>query len=47
MSPVTGIFTHFPVSDENNYGKGRLESECARLSEIFESAVRDRHAFDG
>ena len=35
MSPVTGIFTHFPVSDENNYGKGRLESECARLSKIL------------
>lgn len=35
MSPVTGIFTHFPTSDEDNYGKGRLESECARLSEIM------------
>ncbi|MBQ7066961.1 MAG: hypothetical protein IJN92_09075 [Lachnospiraceae bacterium] len=35
MSPVTGIFTHFPSSDENNYGKGRLESECARLSEVL------------
>ena len=35
MSPVTGIFTHFPSSDENNYGKGRLESECARLGEIM------------
>ena len=35
MSPMTGIFTHFPVSDEDNYGKGRLESECARLSEIL------------
>lgn len=35
MSPVTGIFTHFPASDENNYGKGRLESECARLGEIM------------
>lgn len=35
MSPVTGIYTHFPSSDENNYGKGRLESECARLSEIL------------
>lgn len=35
MSPVTGIFTHFPTSDENNYGKGRLESECARLGEIM------------
>lgn len=35
MSPVSGIYTHFPASDENNYGKGRLESECARLSEIM------------
>ncbi len=35
MSPVSGIFTHFPSSDENNYGKGRLESECARLGEIM------------
>lgn len=35
MSPVTGIFTHFPSSDEDNYGKGRLESECARLSDIM------------
>lgn len=35
MSPVSGIYTHFPSSDENNYGKGRLESECARLSEIM------------
>lgn len=35
MSPVTGIFTHFPSSDENNYGKGRLESECARLGSIM------------
>lgn len=35
LSPVSGIYTHFPTSDENNYGKGRLESECARLSEIM------------
>lgn len=35
ISPVTGIFTHFPSSDEDNYGKGRLESECARLSRIL------------
>lgn len=35
MSPVTAIYTHFPSSDENNYGKGRLESECARLGEIM------------
>lgn len=35
MSPVSAIFTHFPSSDENNYGKGRLESECARLGGIM------------
>lgn len=35
MSPVSGIYTHFPSSDESNYGMGRLESECARLSEIM------------
>lgn len=35
MSPVSNIFTHFPSSDENNYGKGRLESECARLGAIM------------
>lgn len=37
LSPVTGIYTHFPASDENNYGKGRLESECARLGEIMKN----------
>lgn len=35
MSPVRCIFTHFPASDEDNYGKGRLESECARMSQIL------------
>jgi len=35
MSPVSGIYTHFPASDKDNYGKGRLESECARLSAIM------------
>lgn len=39
MSPVSGIYTHFPTSDENNYGKGRLESECARLGTIMEVLV--------
>lgn len=37
MSPVTAIYTHFPASDEDNYGKGRLESECARMGEIMQS----------
>ena len=35
MSPVRCIHTHFPTSDEDNYGKGRLESECARMSQIL------------
>lgn len=35
MSPVTCIYTHFPTSDEDNYGKGRLESECARMGAIM------------
>lgn len=37
MSPVSCIYTHFPASDENNYGKGRLESECARLGDIMKN----------
>lgn len=41
MSPVSNLFTHFPSSDENNYGKGRLESECARLSEILKKVTKD------
>lgn len=35
LSPVRCIFTHFPTSDEDNYGKGRLESECARMSDAL------------
>lgn len=41
ISPVTNIFTHFPASDENNYGKGRLESECERLGEILDRITED------
>ena len=44
MSPVTGIYTHFPTSDEDNYGKGRLESECARISAIL-PRLRDTGLF--
>ncbi|MDE6698793.1 MAG: hypothetical protein K2J91_04875 [Lachnospiraceae bacterium] len=36
ISPVHGIYTHFPSSDENNYGKGRLEYECDKLSKILD-----------
>ena len=41
ISPVDGIYTHFPSSDENNYGKGRLESECSRLSITLDKAGKD------
>ena len=36
ISPVDGIFTHFPTSAEDTIDKGRLGEECARLDEIFE-----------
>lgn len=41
ISPVSNIFTHFPASDENNYGKGRLESECDRLSKTLSQITED------
>lgn len=41
ISPVDNIFTHFPSSDENNYGKGRLEFECDKLSKILDKVNKD------
>lgn len=35
LSPVDGIFTHFPTGSEDTIDKGRLGEECARLDEIF------------
>lgn len=35
ISPVDGIFTHFPSDAEDTIDKGRLGEECARLDEIF------------
>ena len=35
ISPVDGIFTHFPSGAEDTIDKGRLGEECARLDEIF------------
>lgn len=35
ISPVDGIFTHFPNDAEDTIDKGRLGEECARLYEIF------------
>lgn len=36
ISPVDGIFTHFPTDAEDTIDKGRLGEECARLDEIFD-----------
>ena len=38
ISPVSGIFTHFPTGAEDTLDKGRLGEECARLREIFDAA---------
>lgn len=35
VSPVDGIFTHFPTGSDDTIDKGRLGEECARLDEIF------------
>ncbi len=37
ISPVDGIFTHFPEGADDTIDKGRLGEECARLREIFDS----------
>jgi DNA mismatch repair ATPase MutS len=37
LSPVTGIFTHFPEGADDTIDKGRLGEECSRLKEIFDS----------
>ena len=39
ISPVDGIFTHFPSGAEDTIDKGRLGEECARLDEIFDSVT--------
>ena len=37
ISPVDGIFTHFPEGADDTIDKGRLGEECARLREIFDA----------
>lgn len=39
ISPVDGIYTHFPTGAEDTIDKGRLGEECARLGEIFDSVT--------
>ena len=41
ISPVSGIFTHFPEGADDTIDKGRLGEECARLKEIFDGADED------
>ena len=41
ISPVSGIFTHFPEGADDTIDKGRLGEECARLKEIFDEADSD------
>ncbi len=41
ISPVSGIFTHFPEGADDTIDKGRLGEECARLKEIFDSVDAD------
>ena len=41
ISPVDGIYTHFPTGAEDTIDKGRLGEECARLGEIFDCATKD------
>ena len=37
ISPVDGIYTHFPTGADDTIDKGRLGEECARLGEIFDA----------
>ncbi len=40
ISPVDGIYTHFPTGADDTIDKGRLGEECARLSEIIDCVSR-------
>ena len=41
ISPVSGIYTHFPEGADDTIDKGRLGEECARLKEIFDNSDGD------
>ncbi len=41
VSPVDGIYTHFPEGADDTIDKGRLGEECARLKEIFDAVSSD------
>lgn len=40
ISPVDGIYTHYPVEEALEKGTGRLGDEAKRLSELFAQATR-------
>ena len=40
ISPVDGIFTHFPLEEQPESGAGRLGEEAGRLNALFERATR-------
>lgn len=41
ISPVDGIYTHFPVEEKPNTEAGRFGEEAQRLNEIFTRATRN------
>ncbi len=41
ISPVDGIYTHFPTGADDTIDKGRLGEECARLSEILDCVTAE------
>ena len=41
LSPVDGIFTHFPTGADDTIDKGRLGEECARLRDIFDALTEN------
>lgn len=41
ISPVDGIYTHFPTGADDTIDKGRLGEECARLGEIFDCVSKN------
>ncbi len=41
ISPVDGIYTHFPEGADDTIDKGRLGEECARLREIFDGVTEN------
>jgi DNA mismatch repair protein MutS len=40
ISPVDGIFTHYPLEEQLQNSSGRLGDEARRLSELFDQASR-------